>query len=124
MKRILVAGGAGFIGSHLCGRLLAEGNHVICMDNFFTGCRDNICGYIGNPEFEMVEHNVQIPFDVEVDEIYNLACPASPIHYQYDPIDTIRTCMLGTMNGLDLALAKGAKFLQASQDILLRGFAL
>ena len=114
MKKILVAGGAGFIGSHLCGRLLAEGNHVICMDNFFTGCRDNICGYIGNPEFEMVEHNVQIPFDVEVDEIYNLACPASPIHYQYDPIDTIRTCMLGTMNGLDLALAKGAKFLQAS----------
>ncbi len=114
MKKILVTGGAGFIGSHLCGRLLAEGCHVVCMDNFFTGSCDNIRGYMDNPEFELVEHNVQQPFDIDVDEIYNLACPASPIHYQYDAIDTIRTCILGTINGLDLAVAKNAKFLQAS----------
>lgn len=114
MKKILVTGGAGFIGSHLCGRLLAEGCHVVCMDNFFTGSCDNIKGYMDNPEFELVEHNVQQPFDIDVDEIYNLACPASPIHYQYDAIDTIRTCILGTINGLDLAVAKNAKFLQAS----------
>lgn len=114
MKRILVTGGAGFIGSHLCGRLLAEGNHVICMDNFFTGSRDNLQGYMGNPDFELVEHDVQEPFDIDVDEIYNLACPASPVHYQYDAVDTIRTCILGTMNGLDLAVARKAKFFQAS----------
>lgn len=114
MKRILVTGGAGFIGSHLCGRFLAEGNSVVCMDNFFTGSRENIKDYMCNPNFELMDHDVQVPFDLDVDEIYNLACPASPVHYQNDAVDTIRTCVLGTMNCLDLALAKNAKMLQAS----------
>lgn len=113
-KRILVTGGAGFIGSHLCERLLNEGNEVICLDNFFTGNRQNIIHLIPNPNFELVRHDVTMPFFAEVDEIYNLACPASPIHYQYNAIKTIKTSVMGAINTLGLAKRTKAKILQAS----------
>ncbi len=113
-RRILVTGGAGFIGSHLCERLLNEGNEVICLDNFFTGNRQNIVHLIGNPYFELVRHDVTMPFFAEVDEIYNLACPASPIHYQFNAIKTIKTSVMGAINVLGLAKRTKAKILQAS----------
>lgn len=114
MKRILVTGGAGFVGSHLCRRLLAEGNEVICLDNYFTGSKVNILDLINNPLFEVVRHDITEPYYAEIDEIYNLACPASPIHYQYNPIKTIKTSVLGAVNVLGLAKRVGAKVLQAS----------
>ena len=114
MKRILVTGGAGFIGSHLCERLLNDGNDVICLDNYFTGRKDNIRHLIGNDHFELVRHDITQPYTAEVDEIYNLACPASPVHYQHDPVKTIQTCVIGSMNMLGLAKRVGAKILQAS----------
>ncbi len=114
MKKILVTGGAGFIGSHLCKRLLDENNIVICIDNFFTGRHKNIEQFIQNPNFRLIEHDIINPIDIEVDEIYNLACPASPPHYQYDPIKTMKTSVLGVMNMLDLAKQNNAKILQAS----------
>lgn len=114
MKRILITGGAGFVGSHLCERLLAEGNDIICLDNFFTGSKDNIAHLIGKPYFELVRHDVTMPFFAEVDEIYNLACPASPIHYQYNPIKTVKTSVMGAINMLGLAKRVKAKVLQAS----------
>src|SRR5574344_427151 len=114
MKRILVTGGAGFIGSHLCERLLAEGNDVICLDNFFTGSKDNIRHLIKNDHFEFVRHDITKEYFAEVDQIYNMACPASPIHYQYNPIKTIKTSVLGVMNMLGLAKRCNAKILQAS----------
>lgn len=113
-KRILVTGGAGFLGSHLCERLLREGNHVICVDNFFTGTKGNISAFIGHPFFEFIECDVCSPLNVEADEIYNLACPASPIHYQYDPVQTIKTNVLGALHTLELAKSQNAKILQAS----------
>lgn len=114
MKRILVTGGAGFIGSHLCDRLLREGNDVICLDNYFTGSKDNIRHLLGNNHFELVRHDVINPYHAEVDEIYNLACPASPPHYQYNPIKTIKTSVMGAINMLGLAKRTRAKILQAS----------
>lgn len=114
MKRILVSGGAGFIGSHLCTRLLNEGNDVICLDNFFTGSKDNIAHLMGNHHFEVVRHDITNPYSAEVDEIYNLACPASPIHYQHDPIQTAKTNVMGAINMLGLAMRLNAKILQAS----------
>ena len=114
MKRILVTGGAGFIGSHLCTRLVKEGNYVICLDNFFTGSKNNIKHLFGNSNFELVEHDVIHPYWKEVDEIYNLACPASPVHYQYDSIKTMMTAVLGTFHMLGLAKNNNAKILQAS----------
>jgi UDP-glucuronate decarboxylase len=114
MKRILVTGGAGFIGSHLCEALLSKGNDVICLDNFFTGSKQNIVHLIDNPYFELVRHDVIQPFYAEVDEIYNLACPASPIHYQYNPIKTIKTSIMGSINMLGLAKRVHAKIMQAS----------
>lgn len=114
MKRILVTGGAGFIGSHLCERLLKEGNEVISLDNYFTGQKRNIVSLLENPYFEVVRHDVTTPFYVEVDEIYNLACPASPIHYQYNPIKTVKTSVMGAINMLGLAKRVRAKILQAS----------
>jgi UDP-glucuronate decarboxylase len=114
MKRILVTGGAGFIGSHLCERLLNEGNEVICLDNYFTGHRKNISHLLQNPDFEVVRHDVTQPYLAEVDEIFNLACPASPVHYQHNPIKTIKTSVLGAINMLGLAKRTGAKILQAS----------
>lgn len=114
MKKILVTGGAGFIGSHLCERLLNEGNEVICLDNYSSGSKDNIIHLLDNPYFELVRHDVTIPFFIEVDEIYNLACPASPVQYQNAPIKTIKTSIMGAINMLDLALRVGAKILQAS----------
>ncbi|HEX2933979.1 MAG TPA: UDP-glucuronic acid decarboxylase family protein [Bacteroidales bacterium] len=114
MKRILINGGAGFIGSHLCERLLNEGNDIICLDNFFTGSKINILHLIGNPRFELVRHDVTMPYYAEVDEIYNLACPASPIHYQYNGIKTIKTSVMGAINALGLAKRTKAKILQAS----------
>ena len=114
VKRILVTGGAGFIGSHLCRRLLNEGNDVICLDNFFTGCKENIRPLIGNDHFELVRHDVINPYYAEVDEVYNLACPASPIHYQYNPIKTIKTSVMGAINMLGLAKEVRAKILHAS----------
>lgn len=113
-KRILVSGGAGFIGSHLCERLLKDGNEVICMDNFFTGDKSNIVHLLQNPYFELVRHDVTEPFLAEVDEIYNLACPASPVHYQYNPIKTIKTSVMGAINMLGLAKRVNARILQAS----------
>lgn len=113
-KRVLVTGGAGFLGSHLCERLLNEGNDVICLDNFFTGCKDNVVHLISNPFFELVRHDVITPFFAEVDEIYNLACPASPIHYQLNPIKTVKTSVMGAINMLGLAKRVKAKILQAS----------
>ncbi len=114
MKRILITGGAGFIGSHLCERLLAEGNDIICLDNFFTGSKDNIRHLIGNDHFELVRHDVTKEYFAEVDEIYNLACPASPPHYQYNAIKTIKTSILGMINMLGLAKRCKATILQAS----------
>jgi UDP-glucuronate decarboxylase len=114
MKRILVTGGAGFIGSHLCERLINEGNDVICLDNYFTGQKSNIEHLISHPYFELVRHDVTQPFFAEVDEIYNLACPSSPIHYQYNPIKTIKTSVMGAINMLGLAKRVNAKILQAS----------
>ncbi len=114
MKRILVTGGAGFIGSHLCTRLVSEGNDVICLDNFFTGTKRNIAHLAGHPGFELVRHDVIHPFHAEVDEIYNLACPASPVHYQYNAIKTIKTSVMGAINMLGLAKRVNAKILQAS----------
>ncbi len=114
MKRILVTGGAGFLGSHLCKRLLEAGHEVICVDNFYTGRRSNIVDFLSNPMFEMIRHDVCFPLYVEVDEIYNLACPASPIHYQYDPVQTTKTSVHGAINMLGLAKRLKAKILQAS----------
>ncbi|WP_421920070.1 UDP-glucuronic acid decarboxylase family protein [Marinifilum sp.] len=114
MKRILVTGGAGFIGSHLCERLLNEGNDVICLDNYFTGAKANIAHLLDNPYFELVRHDVTSSYFAEVDEIYNLACPASPVHYQYNPIKTIKTSVMGAINMLGLAKRVKARILQAS----------
>ncbi len=113
-KRVLVTGGAGFIGSHLCDRLLAEGHDVLCVDNFFTGVKDNIAHLLGKPHFELMRHDVTFPLYVEVDEIYNLACPAAPIHYQFDPVQTTKTSVHGAINMLGLAKRVKAKILQAS----------
>ncbi|HKV36407.1 MAG TPA: UDP-glucuronic acid decarboxylase family protein [Pyrinomonadaceae bacterium] len=112
--RILVTGGAGFIGSHLCERLLDEGNEVLCLDNFFTGRRDNIFSLLDNPRFELLRHDVTEPILLEVDQIYNLACPASPVHYQYNPVKTVKTNVMGTINMLGLAKRVHARILQAS----------
>lgn len=114
MKKILITGGAGFVGSHLCERLLNEGSEVICLDNYFTGNKQNVVHLLDNPYFELVRHDVTHPYFAEVDEIYNLACPASPVHYQYNPIKTIKTSVLGAVNMLGLAKRVKAKILQAS----------
>ena len=115
MKKILVSGGAGFIGSHLCTRLIKEGHHVICLDNLFTGTRENIAHLMDNPNFKFIEHDIERPYHIGgLDEIYNLACPASPIHYQYDAIKTIKTSVLGAINMLTLAMETNAKIMQAS----------
>jgi len=114
MKRILVTGGAGFIGSHLCERLLDAGHEVLCVDNFYTGARRNVAHLMGHPAFELMRHDVTFPLFVEVDEIYNLACPASPIHYQYDPVQTTKTSVHGAINMLGLAKRRRAKIFQAS----------
>ena len=114
MKRTLVTGGAGFLGSHLCERLLAEGDDVLCVDNFFTGSKRNVAHLADNPRFELMRHDITFPLYVEVDEIYNLACPASPIHYQYDPVQTTKTSVHGAINMLGLAKRTGARILQAS----------
>ena len=113
-KKILVTGGGGFLGSHLCERLLNEGNEVICLDNFFTGTKQNVLQLMSNPRFELLRHDVTIPLYIEVDEIYNLACPASPIHYQHDPVQTTKTCVHGAINMLGLAKRTGARIMQAS----------
>jgi len=113
-KRVLVTGGAGFIGSHLCERLLAQGHQVLCVDNYFTGTRDNIAHLLAHPQFEAMRHDVTFPLYVEVDEIYNLACPASPVHYQFDPVQTTKTSISGALNMLGLAKRLKAKVLQAS----------
>jgi len=113
-KKVLITGGAGFIGSHLCERLLNEGNDVLCVDNYFTGVKDNIAHLLDNPRFEIMRHDVTFPLYVEVDEIYNLACPASPVHYQYDPVQTTKTSVHGAINMLGLAKRLRAKVLQAS----------
>lgn len=114
MKRILITGGAGFVGSHLCERLLNEGNEIICLDNYFTGSKKNIEHLMDHTYFELVRHDVINPYMVEVDEIYNMACPASPVHYQYNPIKTIKTSVMGAINMLGLAKRVNAKILQAS----------
>ena len=113
-KRVLVTGGAGFLGSHLCERLLEAGDDVLCVDNFFTGTKDNIAHLLPNPHFELVRHDITFPLFVEVDEIYNLACPASPVHYQFDPVQTTKTSVHGAINMLGLAKRLRAKILQAS----------
>jgi UDP-glucuronate decarboxylase len=113
-KRVLVTGGAGFIGSHLCERLLAQGHQVLCVDNYFTGTRDNIAHLLAHPQFEAMRHDITFPLYVEVDEIYNLACPASPVHYQFDPVQTTKTSISGALNMLGLAKRLKAKVLQAS----------
>ena len=113
-RRILVTGGAGFLGSHLCERLLARGDDVICLDNFYTGTKDNVLHLMDNPRFELMRHDVTFPLYIEVDEIFNLACPASPIHYQHDPVQTTKTSVHGAINMLGLAKRLGAKILQAS----------
>jgi UDP-glucuronate decarboxylase len=113
-RRVLVTGGAGFLGSHLCERLLAEGADVLCVDNFFTGARTNIAHLIGSPRFEFLRHDITFPLYVEVDQIYNLACPASPVHYQFDPVQTTKTSVIGAINMLGLAKRTKARILQAS----------
>jgi UDP-glucuronate decarboxylase len=113
-KRVLVSGGAGFLGSHLCERLLHLGHDVLCVDNYFTGRKDNIVHLMSDPHFEAMRHDVTFPLHVEVDEIYNMACPAAPVHYQYDPVQTTKTCVIGAINMLELAKRVGAKILQAS----------
>ncbi|MBT6094539.1 MAG: SDR family oxidoreductase [Rhodospirillaceae bacterium] len=113
-KRILVTGGAGFIGSHLCARLVTDGHDVLCVDNFYTGTKDNILSLLDHPHFELMRHDVTFPLYVEMDEIYNLACPASPVHYQYDPVQTTKTSVHGAINMLGLAKRTGAKIFQAS----------
>ncbi|GMR16096.1 MAG: SDR family oxidoreductase [Gammaproteobacteria bacterium] len=113
-KKILITGGGGFLGSHLSERLLNEGHEVICLDNFFTGNKHNIVHLMDNPRFEVLRHDVTLPLFIEVDEIYNLACPASPIHYQHDPVQTTKTCVHGAINMLGLAKRTGAKIMQAS----------
>jgi UDP-glucuronate decarboxylase len=113
-KRVLVTGGAGFLGSHLCERLIAAGNDVLCVDNYFTGCKDNVVKLLGDPHFEAMRHDITHPLFVEVDEIYNLACPASPIHYQFDPVQTTKTSVIGAINMLGLAKRLKAKIFQAS----------
>ena len=112
--RVLVTGGAGFLGSHLCDRLIGDGYEVICLDNFYTGRRSNVAHLIGNVNFEIVRHDVTLPIHMEMDQIFNLACPASPIHYQFDPVQTIKTCVLGAINALDLARRTQTPILQAS----------
>src|ERR1044071_6742873 len=112
--RILVTGGAGFIGSHLCERLISDGNEVLCLDNFFTGRRENIFQLLDNPRFELIRHDVTEPILLEVDQIYNLACPASPVHYQYNPVKTVKTNVMGAINMLGLAKRVHARILQAS----------
>ena len=114
MERVLVTGGAGFIGSHLCDRLIQNGYDVICLDNYFTGSKDNIRHLIGNDRFELIRHDVTAPFYAEVDKIFNLACPASPVHYQYNPIKTTKTSIYGALNMLGLSKRTGAKILQTS----------
>jgi UDP-glucuronate decarboxylase len=113
-KRILVTGGAGFLGSHLCERLLGAGHDVLCVDNYFTGRRENIAHLMSHPQFEVLRHDITLPLYVEVDEIYNLACPASPVHYQYDPVQTTKVSVVGAINMLGLAKRVGARILQAS----------
>jgi UDP-glucuronate decarboxylase len=113
-KKVLVTGGAGFIGSHLCERLVARGDDVLCLDNFFTGAKANVAHLLGEPNFELLRHDVTLPLFVEVDEIFNLACPASPVHYQYDPVQTTKTSVHGAINMLGLAKRTRAKILQAS----------
>ena len=113
-KRILITGGAGFLGSHLCERLIKEGNEVLCLDNFFTGTKDNIIHLMDDHRFELIRHDVEFPIHVEVDEIYNLACPASPIHYQHNPIHTTKTSVMGALNMLGLAKRQNARIMQAS----------
>jgi len=113
-KKVLVTGGAGFLGSHLCERLLAAGDYVLCVDNFYTGSKANIARFLGNPHFELLRHDVVSPLFVEVDEIYNLACPASPIHYQFDPVQTTKSSVIGAINMLDLAKRTDARIFQAS----------
>ncbi len=113
-KRVLVTGGAGFLGSHLCDRLVKNGDDVLCVDNYFTGRRDNISHLLGEHNFEMLRHDITVPLQVEVDEIYNLACPASPVHYQYDPVQTTKTSVMGAINVLGIARRTGAKVFQAS----------
>jgi UDP-glucuronate decarboxylase len=113
-KRVLVTGGAGFLGSHLCDRLVKEGSDVLCVDNFFTGARGNIAHLLGHPQFELLRHDITFPLYAEVDEIYNLACPASPIHYQFDPVQTTKTSVIGAINMLGLAKRTKARILQAS----------
>ena len=113
-KRVLVTGGAGFLGSHLCDRLIASGADVICLDNFFTGSKSNVAHLAGNPRFELIRHDVVHPILLEVDQIYNLACPASPVHYQYNPVKTIKTSVMGAINMLGLAKRVRARILQAS----------
>lgn len=113
-RRVLVTGGAGFLGSHLCERLVNEGHDVICLDNFFTGSKRNIEALMESTRFELIDHDVTAPLQLEVDEIYNLACPASPVHYQHDPVRTTRTCVQGAINMLDIARASGARIMQAS----------
>tara|TARA_B100000965_G_C19568336_1_gene747872 strand:- start:318 stop:1253 length:936 start_codon:yes stop_codon:yes gene_type:complete len=114
LKKILVTGGAGFLGSHLCHSLIEKGNEVICVDNYYTGSRDNLIGLLDNPRFEAIRHDICFPLNLEVDEIYNLACPASPIHYQHDPVQTTKTSVNGSINMLGLAKRVNAKILQAS----------
>ncbi len=113
-KRILVTGGAGFLGSHLCERLLSDGHEVVCVDNYFTGSKGNIVHLLDNPYFELIRHDITMPIFLEVDEIFNLACPASPVHYQYNPIKTVKTSVMGAVNMLGLAKRIKAKILQAS----------
>ncbi len=113
-KRVLITGGAGFIGSHLCRHLISQGHDVLCLDNFFTGAKDNILDLLDNPHFELLRHDITFPLYTEVDEIYNLACPASPVHYQHDPVQTTKTSVHGAINMLGLAKRLGARILQAS----------
>ena len=113
-KRVLVTGGSGFLGSHLCARLLHEGHEVLCVDNFFSGSRANVEELMDDRRFELIRHDVTFPLFVEVDEIYNLACPASPVHYQHDPVQTIKTCVHGAINMLGLAKRLGVRIFQAS----------